>query len=109
MTETAKLISGVPVDLAGTIYIVPALNLRQVQAYEKDLDNLNSVDGRPNASQLDSMVSVMHAALSRNYPDFTKEQVAEFVDLQNMQQLIMVIMGVSGLVVDTGKQITTTA
>ena len=44
------------------------------------------------------MTDMVHLALKRNYPHITAEQVAEWVDLGNVQTLFEALVKTSGLV-----------
>lgn len=90
-------IAGAPVSMGGEDWIVPALSFRQLRELKEPLGRLASgID--LNVSQ-DDVVVVVHAALSRNYPDLTCERVeSELLDLSNMKEAIEAVMGQSGMV-----------
>jgi hypothetical protein len=90
---------GVPVVLAGTEYLVPPLTIRALRRLEPQLALLaKAVQGStPDAPQLDAVVAVVHAAMERNYPNLTKEDLEELLDLGNIPQVIMAVMTAAGL------------
>ena len=47
--------------------------------------------------QIDSVAEIVLAALTRNYPDKTKDDVLEFLDLGNAGTILGAIMGASGI------------
>ena len=47
---------------------------------------------------MDCIVDVVHAAVIRNYPALTKEEVEDLIDLGNAAVIIKAVMGQSGLV-----------
>lgn len=99
MPENTPRFEGEIVNLAGTDYTVPALSLRQVRELASKLEKLDAeATGMPAAEQMEAVVDVLHAALSRNYPDMTKEQVLDLIDLGNMTSLVKAAMRTSGLV-----------
>jgi hypothetical protein len=99
MAESTPRFEGEVVNLGGDEYVVPALSLRQVQKYAPFLNKLESeITGMPEAAQMDEIVNVMLAALSRNYPEMTKEQLLDLVDLGNMRSVLKAVMRISGLV-----------
>ena len=55
------------------------------------------MSGAPTEEEMDAVIDVVHAALTRNYPEFTRESVEEVLDLGNAGDVIKAIMGTSGL------------
>lgn len=98
MPETKPRFAGEIVDLGGTDYTVPPLSLGQVRELAPLIEKLDSeTKGIPQAEQIDAMIKVMHAALSRNYPDFTEKDLLDVIDLANMTEMIKATMRTSGL------------
>lgn len=93
-------VKGTPVDLGGTEYIIPPLNLR---ALEQLQDKLASFSGEASMQNMGVVADIAHAALLRNYPEMTRDQVAEVLDLGNMVQVMEIVMGTSGLVAASGE------
>ena len=85
---------GVAVILAGASLVIPALSLRQIQGLQA---RLAGYTGGMDADSTGLVLDTVHAALTRNYPDVTLEQVADWVDMRNMRELMDAVMGVSGL------------
>lgn len=95
------MVPGVKINLAGRVYIVPALNTGGMRATREARKILAAMD--PSASdisddQLDALHLFVHASLKRNYPDLELEDMGDLVDLHNMPLLIGAITGQSGLV-----------
>jgi hypothetical protein len=44
-----------------------------------------------------TVIDTLHAALGRNYPDMTREEVADMIDLENMQEVMTCAMDIAGL------------
>lgn len=94
MTGTTR-VKGIPVEMGGTVFIVPPLSLGALEQLQDALEHFTG-DIR-DKSQMATMLDATHAALRRNYPEITREQVGEMVDLENMQRVMEAVMDVSGL------------
>lgn len=90
---TAK-IKGVEINLSGIDFVVPPLNLVSLQMLQEKLLNFS---GGADAKSIDVVLDCAHASLKRNYPDITRDELAEIIDLGNMLELMNAIMGASGL------------
>lgn len=44
-----------------------------------------------------TVIDASFAALKRNYPDITREEVADLIDVENMAEVFACVMDVSGL------------
>ncbi len=88
-------IKGMPVDLAGTVYVIPPLSLGALEAMQDGLSSVNTaaLDRESTRTILDAA----HAALKRNYPDLSREDVGNMIDVGNMGEVFEAIMDVSGL------------
>lgn len=93
MSEPVK-IKGIPLPLGGKTYIVPPLNLG---ALERLQERLTSFTGGIDQESVSTVLDAAHSALLRNYPDLTRDQVAEVVDVANMAEVMEAVMDVSGL------------
>lgn len=93
MTEVVK-IKGIPLQLGGKTYIVPPLNLG---ALEQLQDRLEKFDGGIGKENISTVLDATTAALKRNYPDITRDQVSELIDVGNMGEVMEAVMDVSGL------------
>lgn len=95
MTGVVK-VKGTPVELGGTVYIVPPLSLGAVEQLQ---DRISAFSGDlADMSQVGLVIDVAHASLKRNYPEMTRDQVADIVDLGDMAKVFEAVMAVSGLV-----------
>jgi len=86
---------GVPMTIGGRDFMVPALSLKQVRALRQEIESLTAIPpgGAITDKQIETTVSLVHAALSRNYPALTLDQVFEMIDLRNMGSFINAITG----------------
>lgn len=95
-TPTAQApVDGRPVVLGGVMYIVPPLTLYAVRQFAERLKTLD-LSGGMDPDKLDLLAQVVHAAVKRNYPDMTYEELLEKLDLGNVHSVFEAVMGVSG-------------
>ena len=87
-------IPGVKINFAGTIRVVPPLNLAALQMLQ---DRLANFTGGLDIESVNVVIDACYYSLRRNYPDITKEEIAEDVDVGNMQEIMEAIMDISGL------------
>ena len=92
------MIEGIVIQMGGKEFTVPALSLGQVRRLLPKIEKISTVNGLLNAEQMDCIVDVVHAAVIRNYPALTKEEVEDLIDLGNAAVIIKAVMGQSGLV-----------
>ena len=94
------MIEGVKINIGGVDYVAPPLNFRQIRQLRPVIDKMADATQVSNFSdeQIDNIITIVHAALSRNYPDITKEVLEDALDLGNMAKVIQAIMGVSGFI-----------
>lgn len=88
------MIKGIKVNLGGTDYIVPPLSLGALELYQ---DELETFTGAIDKASTTLTINIGTAALRRNYPDLTREQVADMIDVANMMEVFEAVMDVSGL------------
>lgn len=89
---------GVSVKMGEEDFIVPPLNFSRLKKLTPLIEELGAMKiGEPiTAKQADAIITVIHSALSRNYPHLTIENVEEMIDLGNVGPIIQAVMGVSG-------------
>lgn len=93
-----KMIDGKAINLGGTEYIVPPLSLGHVRRLQKDIERINQLDARSlDDDAVDTMLKIILTGVSRNYPEMTKEQLEDLIDLGNMREVTQAVLGVSGL------------
>jgi hypothetical protein len=91
---TIVKVKGKTVNLNGADYVIPPLNLR---ALEQLQDKLTTFGGAPSLENMGIVADIAHAALKRNYPDMTRDEVADLIDFGNMTEVMEAVMNVSGL------------
>lgn len=90
------MIPGITVTLGGADYIVPPLSLGSLEMLQDKLEAFNS--GVVSRESANAVIEAALAALKRNYPDMTRDKVAnELLDLGNMLEVMNAIMDVSGI------------
>ena len=80
----------------GQRLLVPPLSLGALELLHErltELANLQATDVRAATT----IIEAAHLALKRNYPDITREQVGELVDLGNMGDVYECVMDASGM------------
>ena len=81
-------------QLGGTGFVVPPLSLGAIETMQ---DRIGKFTAGANLESVGTVIDALHSALCRNYPEMTREQVAEMVDLGDMQEVMEAIMDVGGL------------
>ena len=76
------MIKGIPVAVGDQTFIVPALTLGALERLADKIDTLGPGDA----------IDIVHTALGRNYPDLTRDQVAEMVDADNLSTFVAAAM-----------------
>jgi hypothetical protein len=94
------VIDGVTVRMGGADWVIPPLNFRLLRKLQTRLADLTALgrSGAPTADVMDAVVDLVHPAMQRNYPEITREQVEDMLDMGNMGPTIQAIMGASGVV-----------
>lgn len=78
---------------------VAPLNFKALRELSADVQRLASMErGKmPGAEEIAVLARVAHAALKRNYPDVTEDQVAEDLDFGNFGNVLGAVLGASSL------------
>jgi len=85
---------GTPVFMGGQDWVVPSLSTVQAKTYWPkmvEMDEGVTVENFPEKRWVG--VEIIHAAMSRNYPALTIDEVGEMVDLMNFRRLILIVSG----------------
>ncbi len=89
-------IPGTPLNLGGVDFVMPPLNLDQVRAFESVLPTLGKKGSL--TENIDEGLPLLHAALSRNYPDLTLDELRPLLDLGNFPAACSALVESSGFV-----------
>lgn len=88
-------IKGVSVNLNGVEYIIPPIALGALEQLQGRISQFNGDAG--DSQQVSTVIDCAHAALKRNYPEISREEVAEMIDIANMMEVFEAVMDVSGM------------
>lgn len=89
-------VPGSPFKFGKDTIILPPLSLLHLANFKEKLMNFRGDSA--DMSQIDTVIDVCHAALSRNYPELTREEVGGTLGLECFQEVMLDIVRVSGLV-----------
>jgi len=84
-------------ELGGTTYVVPPLALGALRELLPRIKQITTLDGIPGVEEIDTIIDVAAAAIQRNYPAMTREELLTLIDVGNMRPLFKAIMALSGL------------
>ena len=87
-------VAGIKFAFADRELVIPPLSLT---AHEQLVDRLDAVrsGGLVGAASTGTIIDAVHAALKRNYPEMTRDEVGELLDLGNMSEALEAVMDVS--------------
>ena len=88
-------VKGLLIELGGRELVVPPLALGALEQLQARLVQFKG-DIR-DKDQVATAIDAAHAALKRNYPDMSRDEVAEMIDVGNMAEVFEAVMDVSGL------------
>jgi hypothetical protein len=105
MDETRSQYDGTPVYMAGKTWTIPGLSVRQFKKYfpvlakSADIPKDAPIEdvSRMLNEALDERLPVILAAIQRNYPEVTEEQLLDMVDANNVPAIMKAISLGSGL------------
>jgi hypothetical protein len=84
----ATKFKGITLSLGGQDYVVPPLNFRSLQDLQARLEQFS---GGTDVASIGIVIDSLHGALQRNYPDVTRDQCVDMLDV------MQAVMDVSGL------------
>lgn len=93
MTQTK--FKGVKLTLGDRTFVCPPLSLRALQALQERLRAYQG--GAALAADVSIVADAAYAALIRNYPDITLDDLMDLIDVGNMTEIMEAVMDVSGL------------
>jgi hypothetical protein len=85
---------GTSIKLGDKDFIIPPLSLGQIKKFYPIIQEMEK--GADILGKFNSVITIIHAALSRNYPDLKIEEVEDLIDLGNFKGTIDAVMSVSG-------------
>ena len=96
--RTSRGIKGVPIEIGGETLVIPPLNFRQLEEFAETLVGFTKWGTSPNPyKEMPKALPVILAAIQRNYPDYSQDDVEINIDMGNYRAVFEAIMGVSGI------------
>lgn len=92
---TLPKIKGISLNLSGETLVVPPLSLGALEQLQERINKFNGDIG--DREQVATVIDAVHAALRRNYPEITRDTVADMIGLENMNEVFEAVMDVSGM------------
>lgn len=75
---------------------IPPLGFMQLADLQDDVEDLRTMGNKPSREQMLKVAKIVHAAMSRNYPDLAFEEAADMLDIGNYQTVLIRVLGISG-------------
>lgn len=94
MTEEHELLDGVTLRIGRRDYVVPPLNLKGVKRAQVLMPLL--AEEESSAATVDAAIEIVQLAVNRNYPEVTREQLEDDIDLGNLMALVEAVLAVAG-------------
>lgn len=88
------MIDGKTVKMGGKDWTVPPLNFKALKQFGPVLKTKTPQQLVEEGLVLD----IIHAAMLRNYPDLTRDELEDMLDMGNVMEVTMTVMGASGMV-----------
>jgi hypothetical protein len=89
------MIPGIQIKFGDVAYVCPTLSLGALELYGEALQRLLNGENVMTGSIV--VIDAAHAALKRNYPDITRDTVAEGVDLETITDVVTALLDFGGL------------
>lgn len=84
---------GTPVIFAGRVLVVPPLPLAFIEERGAELEKFTGT-----LADVSLVVDCLAASLVRNYPEMSRADVLDLVDIGNMEEVMEAVMARSGLI-----------
>lgn len=95
MSGSFVKVPGTTIEIGDKRYVMPPLSLGAIEQLGDRFGDLSSEGNSPAKMKL--VVDMIHAALCRNYPDMTRAEVADGLDLSTLQPALAALLKTSGL------------
>ncbi len=90
-------IPGASIQMGGRDWVVPPLTLGQLRRLMPKVSLLTTVGAGMGPEQIEVLVEIVAAAMSRNYPQITTDELEEVLDLGNASLVLTAVLTGSGL------------
>lgn len=93
------MLPGKKIKIGDREFVVPVLSFQGVRKLIRLLKDLGDLTGATELTedQLDLIADIVLLGLARNYPELTREELEEHLDLNNFGEVLTIIVGQSGL------------
>jgi hypothetical protein len=92
------MIPGVVIQMGGHDWQVPPLTLGNLKQLWPKIQKMKmTTDTSALMDQFDDVIELIEVALKRNYPDVTRDELLDLLDMGNLQAVITAVMQGSGL------------
>jgi hypothetical protein len=88
------MIDGEKIMVGGVEMTAPPIAYGKVKKYYQDIKTLDPAGEE--FAPIDKLLEVIHASLSRNYPDLTLEQLADMIFVAEITPAYQKILSISG-------------
>lgn len=110
MTEERPKFDGEHVYMAGREWVIPPLSLRYIRLNKERLAKMRALakKGKLDFADaeldefLDEAREIILAAMQRNYPVLSKDDLEEWIDLATLPRLVLAVMSASGFAMRGG-------
>lgn len=87
---------GTPIIIGDVNCVLPPLSLLHIENFQKKFKDFDG--NMQNSDNLTFFIDSVHAALTRNYPEATREDVAAGIGMEAMEEILGALVSTSGLV-----------
>jgi hypothetical protein len=101
-TTAPKSRGGQWVTLGEEAYRIPPLGFLAIQELADEVQSLAKMGDRPTPEQMGTVTKIVHAAISRNYPYMTVQELADMLDIGNYQRVLGEVLQIAGFKQESG-------
>ena len=88
---------GIAVEFGGKTWIIPGLTIGQMETIgDERIDTFGRLDPSKLGAGMAEQLDILHAAMSRNYPDLTMDELKDMVDTQSFLECCIAVMKLTG-------------
>lgn len=88
---------GLVVHMDGRDWTIPPLTLAQLRGNQDHLRKVLEITPFSTPEEMDPAIHMIHLAMTRNYPELTREGLEDMLDLGNVGRVWLAICAMSGL------------
>lgn len=92
------MIEGKKVEMGGRVFIVPPLPMKVFRTNPEWLKAIRDLSDIPDETASAAMVGLIHAAIHRNHPEVTVDELEELLDVRTALMALAAVMDMSGFV-----------